>query len=176
MKAPRSATTRSALRVVGLVALWLLAWGDLSVANVVSGVLVAVGLLVAFPVAADGHARFHPIGGLRLGGFVVRQLVVSNVIMALQILGPRRRFRPGVLAHPLQIPSDLTVTLMAGVISLSPGTMTADVAPDASAIYVHFFDLSDIEASRRTLAHLEHLVVGATGGRTRPADGVEVAR
>ncbi len=148
-----------------LVTLWLLAWGEFSLANVVSGMAVAAGLLAAFPTTRLSRRNFQPtIGGIaRLGLYIVAQLVVSNVLMTREILRRRSRLTPGVLAHRLARPSDEVVTIMTSVISLSPGTMTADVDPDGTTIYVHFLLLRDLDAARGGLARLETLVVAALG-------------
>ena len=154
---------RIAGRVALLVALWLLAWGDLSVPNVLSGVLVAGGLLVAFPPGrrAGGSLRFSAGGFVRLTVYLHVQLAISNVVMARQILRRRPDVRPGVLAHRLRQPSEEVVTLMSSIIALSPGTMTVDVDRDSSTIYVHFFKLGDVAEARASLAHLEDLAVHA---------------
>jgi len=155
------------MRVVGrialLVALWLLAWGEVSLANVVSGVAAAAALLVAFPPDRRAHARlrFSVTGAGRLAIYVVVQLVRSNVVMAGQILRPRPDVRPGVIAHRLRQPSEEVVTVMTSVIALSPGTMTVDVDPESTTIYVHFFRLYDVDAARTSLGHLEDLAVDA---------------
>ena len=57
----------------------------------------------------------------------------------------------GVLAHRLRAPSEELVTLMTSIIALSPGTMTADVDPDSTTIYVHFLLLRDLDAARASL-------------------------
>jgi multicomponent Na+:H+ antiporter subunit E len=150
-------------RVLLLLALWLLAWGQVTVANVVSGIAVASGLLVAFPpVRRAGHRlQLRPAGVVWLAGYVLIQLVSSNLVMAHEVLKRRSSARPGVLAHRLQRPSEEIVTLMTSVISLSPGTMTVDVDRDSVTIYVHFLFLSDVNAARRGLTQLERLAVGA---------------
>ncbi len=160
---------RNVGRVALLVGLWLLAWGEVSLANVVSGVAVATALLVAFPPGprASGRLRFSAIGASRLAVYVVVQLVNSNVVMARQILGHRPDGRPGVLAHRLGQPSEEVVTVMTSVIALSPGTITVDVDPDSTTIYVHFFLLRDLEAARSSLARLEDLAVHAVAARKR---------
>lgn len=148
-----------------LVVLWLLAWGDLSLANVLSGVVVATAILLVFPPRrrSPRRLRFNPLGALRLGGYVATQLVLSNLVMATEILRRTPRAEPGVLAHRLHRPSDEVVTIMTSIIALSPGTMTVDVDRDSSTVYVHFFRLTDVEAGRAELTRLEQLAVGAIG-------------
>jgi multicomponent Na+:H+ antiporter subunit E len=147
-------------RVVMLVTLWLLAWGEVSLANVASGLAIAVVLLIAFPLSqpAEPRVRVRWIGAGRLVVYVLGQPAVSNITMSRQILRPPVNPSPCVLAHRLSRPSPEAITVMSSVIALSPGTMTVDVTADASSIYVHFFHLTDLDAGRRTLARLDHLV------------------
>jgi multicomponent Na+:H+ antiporter subunit E len=156
---------RRAVAVGLLVGIWLLAWGEVSFANLAGGLVVAVALLAAFPPQSRtaGEVRFHLLGAARLVAYVVRQLVLSNLVMAREILRRTPRALPGVLAHRLERPSDEVVTVMTSIIALSPGTMTVDVDDDSSTVYVHFFLLSDVDAARAGLRRLERLVVGAIG-------------
>jgi multicomponent Na+:H+ antiporter subunit E len=159
---------RIAGRLALLVTLWLLAWGQISVANLVSGVAVAAALLLAFPAVARPGSRsvaLNPAGVARLVGYVSVQLVTSNVVMAREILRPHPDIRPGVLAHRLQAPSEEIVMLMTSVIALSPGTMTVDVDPASTTIYVHFLFLRDGDSARASLDRLERIVSGAFTAR-----------
>jgi multicomponent Na+:H+ antiporter subunit E len=156
---------RAAGRVAVLVAVWLLAWGEVSVANILSGVVVAVGLLVAFPAyRGTSRHRISPLGAVRLVLYVLGQLVPSNVLVAQQVVSRRSRIRTGVLAYDLEHPSDEVVSLMAHVIALTPGTMTVEATRDPWVLYVHFLLLDDVDEARRTVARLERLAVSALGG------------
>jgi multicomponent Na+:H+ antiporter subunit E len=154
---------RVLVRIGLLVALWLLAWGQVSLANVLSGVVVAVALLGAFPPRGRGAPRVgvRPAGIARLAGYVAVQLVVSNVLMTRHILSRRGVPDPGVIAHRLRQPCEEAVTLMTSVIALSPGTMAVDVDDASTTVYVHFFRLPDVDAARAALDRLDQLVVGA---------------
>lgn len=150
-------------RAALLVVLWLLAWGDVSVANVLSGIAVAGATLIAFPpeTRTRGRVRVRVGGVLRLAGYVLAQLVVSNVVMTRRVIARRPDVHPGVLAHRLAQPSEEAVTVMTSIIALSPGTMIVDVDPDSTTVYVHFFRLRDLAAARAGLERLERLVRGA---------------
>jgi multicomponent Na+:H+ antiporter subunit E len=156
-------------RVVLLMVLWLLAWGEVTVANVASGLAVASVLLIAFPpgTRATPRLRSDAGGAARLAGFVLLQLVTSNVVMTRAILRPRPAIRTGVLAHRLHQPSEHVVTVMTSVIALSPGTMLVDVDAESSTIYVHFLFLRDVDAARASLARLERLASEAIGTPAR---------
>jgi multicomponent Na+:H+ antiporter subunit E len=145
---------------------WLLAWGEVTVANLVSGAAVITVLLLAFPAPARTQLRMNVAGVAKLGGYVVVQLVSSNIFMTREILRRRPAGRPGVLAHRLRWPSDDVVTLMTSIIALSPGTMTVDVDRGSTTIYVHFLFLDDVAAARASLEQLEQLVSRAIGAST----------
>jgi multicomponent Na+:H+ antiporter subunit E len=161
---------RIAGRVALLVALWLLAWGDLTVANTASGILVAGALLIAFPPErrTGNGLRFSVGGFLRLAVYLHVQLLISNLVMTREILRRRPDVRPGVIAHRLAQPSEEIVTMMTSIIALSPGTMTVEVEPDSSVIYVHFFALRDVDKARASLSHLEDLATHAISGARLP--------
>lgn len=168
---------RVATRAGVLLALWLLAWGEVSAANVASGVAAAVVLLLAFPPGprSPGRSRFSALGVARLVGYVIMQLVVSNLTMTRHTLRRRPSFGGGVLAHHLQEPSEHVVTLMTSIIALSPGTMTVDVDDRSETVYVHFLDLPDIGAGRAGLDRLERLCVAAvSAGGPSPSSDQEV--
>jgi len=161
-----------------LVVLWILAWGQLTLANVLSGLVVAAALLLAFPQRRGDRSavRLSAAGIVRLVAYVVTQLIESNIVMTRQILRRDTARRPGVLAHRLERPSAHVAAVMSGVIALSPGTMTIDVAGDSSAVYVHFFELDDVDAARASLVRLEQLVTNAIAARPevgRTADNKE---
>ncbi len=157
------------VRLALLVLLWLLAWGEASLANLASGFVVAGVLLVAFPPGRTAHPRmrFSVIGCARLVLHLVVQLVISNVLVTREILSRRSRMRTGVLAYRVERPSDVVLTLIANIVALSPGTMTVEVTRDPAVVYVHFLLLRDVEGARRAVGRLEALVVAAIGGGGR---------
>ena len=149
-----------------LLGLWLLAWGEVTVANVLSGIALIVVLFLVFPSGRDtARARVRPIGVVRLVGYVVGQLAVSNVLVAREIVTRRSRVRTGVIDYELRQPTDLTITLVANILALTPGTMPVDVTHDPPTIRVHFLLLYDLEVARRSIGRLEDLVVAAVQPR-----------
>jgi multicomponent Na+:H+ antiporter subunit E len=153
--------------VAVLVAIWLLLWGEVSVANIASGVLVGVLLLVSFPADHDVVAvrhRFRPFAAASLVAFVVGDLVRSTVGTALEVLRTESTVRTGVIACPLRVQNDGLVTFLANVIALSPGTMPIEVAYRPHVIYVHSLHATDPEQVRMFVSKLEELAVRVIGG------------
>lgn len=79
-------------------------------------------------------------------GFVVFflwELVKANMQVAYYILAPRRRMRPGVIAMPLDARTDMEITLLSNLITLTPGTLSLDVSADRRVMYIHSMYLGD---------------------------------
>jgi multicomponent Na+:H+ antiporter subunit E len=154
-------------RVALLVALWVLLWGDISVANVVAGALVAGALLALYPMRRQGRRgrTVRPVALVHLVGHVLVRFVVSNAVVAREIVTPGSRIRTGIVACPLRSGSSGITSFVANVLALSPGTMPVDVVADPPTLYVHVLHLRDPERTRREVATLESLAVGAFGSR-----------
>jgi multicomponent Na+:H+ antiporter subunit E len=152
-------------RVALLLAVWLLAWGEVTTANVLTGLVLIGVLLVAFPAPRprSTRGRLRPAAIARLVGYILHNLVVSNVLVARQILARRSRVNTGVIRYEVECGDDFVITLIANIIALTPGTMTVDATRQPPVLLVHFLLLDDVETARQSIAHLERLVVAAAG-------------
>jgi multicomponent K+:H+ antiporter subunit E len=133
------------------LALWL-AWlalnNTVAPAHVLAGALLAWVLPLTGLHLADGTwPRLHRPGiALLLALRVLRDIVVSNVEVTRRVLGPESAIRPGFLRVPLDLTDDWAITTLAGIITMTPGTLTADVAEDRTYLLVHAFHVDDAEA------------------------------
>ena len=64
-------------------------------------------------------------------------LVRANIAVVRVVLSPRLRLAPGILRLPVELESDLAITALANMITLTPGTLTVAVSDDRSCLYVH---------------------------------------
>lgn len=148
-----------------LVVLWVVLWRDPSPANIISGLLVGLALTTVVPLR-KARARDHTLRPLRLVvflGYFAWQVVVSNLVVARQILTPRNRIWTGIVAVPVPPGSDLVTTIVANAITLTPGTLTLEVTRDPSMLYVHVLQVHDIDQVRRDIRTIQTLVVRAIG-------------
>ncbi len=152
-------------RITFLATIWVLLWGRLSIANVTSGILVATFLLVVYsPIVmapSTAHVRVRPLHMARLVVYIARQLVVSNAVIARDIVMFRATFRSGIVACPLKTDSRRVVTFVANVLSLSPGMIPVHVQTEPPLIYVHVLRLRSVDDTRRRVARLEQLRIQA---------------
>jgi multicomponent Na+:H+ antiporter subunit E len=60
---------------------------------------------------------------------------------------------PGVIGIPLDARTDAEITLLANLITLTPGSVALDLSEDRKILYVHamYIDGGDIEAYRRAI-------------------------
>ncbi len=156
----------SALALLGLMlGVWLMLWGDLSAANILSGLLVGVGLLLAFPTTGPLMPRVapRPVPLLRFVAYFFGKLIESNVVLSRATLSRRSNLLTGVIAVPMDGCSDGIVTLIANIVCLTPGTVAVEVTKEPSMLYVHVLQLHDVEAARAEVEHLRELTSSAFG-------------
>jgi multicomponent Na+:H+ antiporter subunit E len=85
---------------------------------------------------------------VKLSGYFIWQLIVSNFRVLWDVITPGHISRPGIIGVPLDAKSDLEIMLVANLISLTPGTLSLDISADRKILYVHVMFLDDVEAVR----------------------------
>lgn len=92
-----------------------------------------------------------------LGEFALSVIRVSRLV-----LSPRMNLRPAIITFPLTVRRDFEITLLANLITLTPGTLTIDVSGDRRTLYVHAIDCPDPDAAAREIADgFERLILEA---------------
>jgi len=166
---------------VWLTVVWVLLWGQLSVANVLAGIVVATVITLALPMPRiDVHMRWRLLGtGALLGWFVI-DLLRASVEVAALALSPRRVPQGAVIAVPLRSRSDLYLTITAQLTALVPGSVVVESRRLAGVIYVHVLDVATsggIEAARRQVQRQEERVLRAMASpQELAAAGLEPVR
>jgi multicomponent Na+:H+ antiporter subunit E len=170
---------RKAGFVAFLLGIWLLLWGEVSVANVVSGLLVAALLLVVFPrtpsTATTGFV-VRPLPTLRFVLFFGREMVESVLLLSREVLSRRSRIHTGVIAVPVHGCPGSLLAAIANLLALTPGTMTVRIETDPPTLYVHVLIFRDIERVRVKIEQLNRLVVLAFAGPDDCARFLEASR
>ena len=90
----------------------------------------------------------------RLTGFVLfylKEVVLSNIRIAYDIVTPRHRMKPGIIAVPLGELSDLQLLSLANLVTMTPGTLSLDVSDDRKVLYIHAMYVDDADALRREI-------------------------
>jgi multicomponent Na+:H+ antiporter subunit E len=163
----RALTTNRITGAVAVLGLWLLLMGEVTVGNVVAGVLVAVFVIALFPHPVRTPHRLSLWGVLRLLADLAVQLVISSARVALAVIAPTpTRVRTAVVSVPLHTDSELVATVVADLITLTPGTLTLDVLQGPPRLLVHALGASDPRSVVESVGQLERRVLRAV----RPDD------
>lgn len=141
------------LLTIALLAIWLLLNTSLAPAQLLLGATLAI----AVPHICR---RLLPnLLKLRRPGLVVPfvllvlwDVVVANMRVAILVLGPESRLRPGFITVPLDIRDPGIATVLGGIITLTPGTVSLGVDKAVTRIDVHVLDLDD---EQTLIAHIK---------------------
>ena len=130
---------------VMLVFVWMLLLNDLTLGGLIFALVV--GIVVPLMTAPYWPNRPQLRFGWPMIGYVavvIWDIFVANFQVARLILfRPSRKLRSNWLVIPLDLRSPEAITALAGTISLTPGTVTADVAADGRSLLVHALDVAD---------------------------------
>lgn len=150
------------LRLGALTLLWVALYGEVSVGNVLGGLIVAAILILLFPSGRTSVKRIRPLGAVALGWYVFVNLALSTWTVVVAVLFPRPdRVEASVREVRVSTRSATAMTLMGNLITLTPGTMTVDVDPAEGVLKVHVLGRVDDESFRRSMVALERKVLDA---------------
>jgi multicomponent Na+:H+ antiporter subunit E len=135
-----------------LAVAWAAVTGEFTARNLLLGFVLGFVILfftrriVGLP--SYGRKMFQVIG---LFLFFVKELIKANLRVAYEVLTPGLTIQPGVVMIPLDVKSDAEITLLANLITLTPGTLSLDVSVDRRVLYVHAMFIDDPERVRQQI-------------------------
>ncbi|MCD2192646.1 Na+/H+ antiporter subunit E [Actinomycetospora endophytica] len=159
------------LRVLWLTLVWILLWGTFSWANLIGGLVVAVGVLVVFPLpAVTSGGRVRPLALLRVVLDVARDLAVSSVQVAWQSVRPGPPIRSSIVAVEVPDDSELLMALLVECLSLVPGSVVVEASAAERTLWAHVLGVEDdagVERFRRQVSRLVTDLMAAGVHRVR---------
>ncbi|PVY40737.1 Na+/H+ antiporter subunit E [Pontibacter virosus] len=114
--------------------------------NAVWAVMVSVFIMFLLWLTSPFYHRsyFHKLPrALSFVMFFLKELVVANLRVAYDILTPNYHMKPAVVAIPLSVTTDLEITLLANIITLTPGSLMIDISADRKFLYMHTLYVKD---------------------------------
>lgn len=128
---------------------WTAATGALSLPNLILGLIIgSLGLYlvrehVSQPTLGPRIKRL-----LSLALLFVRELFLSAFRVARLVtrVDINKHINPALIAFPLTATTNAEITLLANMITLTPGTLSVDVSPDRRFLYIHAIDVTDRDA------------------------------
>lgn len=123
---------------------WVAMSGAFSVANFAVG--FGAGFLILLVVAPDrGRSGYfgRTVRVVRFVGFYLAELWRANMRVAYDVVTPAHHMRPGIVAVPLDARTDVEITLLANLLTMTPGTLSMDVSDDRRTLFVHGMFVDD---------------------------------
>lgn len=128
---------------------WIALTGQFTPTNFAIGYALGYALLWLGQRAAGRSTYFEKVRQvIGFTFFFLRELILANLRVAYDVITPHHHMRPGVVAIPLDIRTEAEITLLANLITLTPGTLSLDVSADRSTLYVHAMHIDDVEQFR----------------------------
>jgi multicomponent Na+:H+ antiporter subunit E len=126
---------------------WVALTGTAEFANFVFGFLLSYTIMWVSR-AGDRGFRIYFTAIPKIISFLfyfIYETFKANIQVAHKVLLPKLNLSPGIIAVPLDVKSDLEITILANLISIPPGTISLDVSADKKILYVHAMYVEDKE-------------------------------
>ena len=156
----RRVPKRRVIAVVSLVVVWCALWGEASVANVGSGLLIAlVATAAGIGTPMRGGVRIVPL--VRFFALVAIDLVTSTIDVAREIVTPGDRTDEAIIAVQTPPGTRAHLLLLIVAITVTPGTAVVDADPDSGVLYLHLLHGERAEVTRAHVVRLAALACEA---------------
>lgn len=133
---------------------WSFVTGSFSMPNFLFGFALGAGALYLIREQTGSIGYFSRLRRiLSLSILFLYELIMSAWKVAKLVVSPRMDLKPGIFAYSLATDRDIEITLLANLITLTPGTLSVDVSEDKKTLYVHAIDCSDPEQTKRDIAN-----------------------
>ncbi|HRY12200.1 MAG TPA: Na+/H+ antiporter subunit E [Syntrophomonadaceae bacterium] len=144
--------------------LWMLLQDDWSLLTFLAGYLV--GLFILFLVRRYMVSEFYPISLLKLVDLFlvfIHELLISGIVVAKQILQPRLDISPGIFRLETDLEGDAEVTLLALLITLTPGSVVIEITPDNKYLFIHGLNVPEsVDAVNKSKLRFEEKIKKVT--------------
>lgn len=121
-----------------LLPVWLLLNNTVAAGHVFLGAILAVGIPLAIEPFWHRERIFRrPQVLLKLVPLVLWDIVVANVTVAFLVLGPLGRLKPRFFEVPLEVTHPFAISVLASIVTMTPGTVSSEVSADRRRLLVH---------------------------------------
>jgi multicomponent Na+:H+ antiporter subunit E len=153
-------------RFIALIVTWVALWGEVNLANVVTGAVVAVVITFVFPVSERVDHRLHLWGTVKFLSKFVMDLFVSSITVARAVLFPNEeRLRAKTVSVQLHTHDPLITTVICNAMTLTPGTLMVAINTSTRTMKLHVMGPIDEEIVQQHVYELERRVMAAVSSR-----------
>ncbi|NJP36527.1 Na+/H+ antiporter subunit E [Alkalicoccus luteus] len=132
--------------------IWMLLQNSFTIVHFVFGYIVGLGMLFFLRRFLRFDFYFRRVYAfIKLLLLFAYKLIEANWDLIKIILRPKMDITPGIIAVPTELKTDWEKTLLANLISLTPGTLTMDFSEDGDILYIHAINVPDKEKAIREI-------------------------
>ena len=138
-----------------LTVVWTLLQNQVSAGMVVFGLILGIIIpRITAPWWPDSPSKFHMGRMISYCLMVLWDIMVANVEVAwIVVTRPNSKLRPAWVVVPLDLRQPEAITILAGTITLTPGTVSADLSDGGRSLLVHALDTDNPDAIRDEIKH-----------------------
>jgi multicomponent K+:H+ antiporter subunit E len=131
-----------------LVVMWMVMVNDLTFGTLFLGLVVGIGVPLFTAAWWPGRPKVRFIPAIAYLGVVLWDIIIANFEVAAIVLFKRNRdLQPAWLVVPLELTTPEAITVFAGTISLTPGTVSSDISACGKYLLVHALHAPDPAAT-----------------------------
>jgi len=122
-----------------LTIIWVFLTGSFEVVNFVFGFIVTFLILWIISSKDSQTEKYFKLIPKLISFifFFLWEVIKANIQVAYEVITPQNKMKPGIVALPLDAKTDTEITLLANLITLTPGTLSLDVSEDKKVLYIH---------------------------------------
>jgi multicomponent Na+:H+ antiporter subunit E len=129
---------------VMLTLIWVALTGTFAYINLFIGFIISYFVLWILSRNSDDKQYFTIAFKItRFFFFFLYEMLKANWQVAYEVMTSHLHMKPGIVKIELEARTDLEITLLSNLISLTPGTLVLDVSDDRKVMYVHGMYLQD---------------------------------
>jgi multicomponent Na+:H+ antiporter subunit E len=129
--------------LIGVI--WMFLSESYSFASFLVGFVIGAALLFLLNRFIPDSYYFKQVKAIGYLMFLfIKELIMANIEVLKWVYKPKLDFQPGIIALPIDVKKNWEITLLANLITLTPGTLSVDVSRDQRYIYIHAIDLPDV--------------------------------
>lgn len=129
-----------------------------------AGFLVGIGIIFFMHRFFGTHFYLRRLySSFKLLLIFISELTQSSIVVLRQILSPRLKIKPGIFKYETVLESDVEVTMLSLLLTLTPGSVVMEVSPEGNMLYIHAMDVEQSRAGLiKQLKNFEKAIMEVT--------------
>lgn len=126
--------------------MWMFLSESYTIVSFIGGFILGIILLFVLNRFTPGPFYMKKVMKLMKLNFIFfRELISSNLSIVKLVYSKKPTFEPGIFVLPTELETEWEVTLLANLITLTPGTLTISISHDNSKLYIHAMDIDTVD-------------------------------